>query len=129
MTSPIQALKFLVVDDNKINQLVIGNKLKSLNQTVIFADNGKEAVAKFAQEEFDVVLMDLMMPVMDGFEATLRIKETAKGQKTPIIAVTADTLESDRKKCYEVGMTGYLNKPFELNKLQRLLVDLGYNIG
>ncbi len=128
MTPANSQYKFLVVDDNKINQLVIGNKLKSINQLVEFADNGKEAVAKFVEESYDIVLMDLMMPVMDGFEATINIKATEKGKAIPVIAVTADTLESDRKKCFEVGMSGYLNKPFELNRLQRILADLGYKI-
>lgn len=128
MTSEKNKLKFLIVEDNKINQLVIGNKLKSFGHEVHYADNGKIGVELFDQIDFDVILMDLMMPIMDGFEATRIIRASQKGKKIPIIAVTADTLESDRIKCFELGMNGYTNKPLDINKINSVLDELGIQL-
>ncbi|MCX6269565.1 MAG: PAS domain S-box protein [Bacteroidetes bacterium] len=109
--------RILVVDDKKENLLVIVNLLKMVGFETNEAINGEDALEKFAAWEPDLILMDLRMPVMDGYEATRRIRLTEKGARTPIIAVTANPFESDRKKIESFGIQGYICKPFRENEL------------
>ncbi|HLN73598.1 MAG: response regulator [Methylococcaceae bacterium] len=115
-------LKILLVEDNVLNQRIVLFSLKKLNHTVTIANNGLEAVEKFKEDNFDVILMDIMMPVMDGLEATTKIREVEEcnraEKRTPIIALTANTMDNDRTKCISYGMDEYLAKPFDIEKLK-----------
>ncbi|MFW5394566.1 MAG: histidine kinase/DNA gyrase B/HSP90-like ATPase [Candidatus Accumulibacter regalis] len=113
--------KLLLVDDNAINRLVGNSMLSSLGFTVVEATQGEEALAALASDSFVLVLMDCQMPVLDGFEATRRIRqrEAALGlPRVPVIAVTANAFEGDATACYAAGMDGYLAKPFTLSQLR-----------
>ncbi|MFH2067581.1 MAG: response regulator [Pseudomonadota bacterium] len=111
-------LKILLVEDNKINQKVAKIMLKKLGHTVEIADNGKEAVEIFMNQSFDLILMDIQMPVMNGIEATVKIREqearkNRTGARTPIIALTANALKGDRKRFLAAGMDDYISKPIK----------------
>ncbi len=103
--------------------------LKKNNYTVTIANNGLEGVELFKTQKFDLILMDLMMPVMDGFEATREIRkiETSDESRpyTPIIAFTANTLNNDHDKCVKGGMDDILEKPFNFEKFSDILKNLG----
>jgi signal transduction histidine kinase/CheY-like chemotaxis protein len=107
----------LVVEDNAINQMVIKKiTQKWLNTNVIFANNGQEGLDCFKTNRFDLVLMDLQMPVMDGYEATIAIRKGLAGAENsniPIIAVTADVMETTKQRVIEIGMNHYLSKPIK----------------
>ncbi|HET6557831.1 MAG TPA: response regulator [Prolixibacteraceae bacterium] len=115
-------LKILLVEDNLLNQRIVLFSLKKFNHAVTIANNGLEAVEKFRKDKFDVILMDIMMPVMDGLEATVQIREVEQSVKpdkrTPIIALTANTMDNDRNKCLSYGMDEFLSKPFDIEKLR-----------
>lgn len=106
----------LLVEDNLINQTVAVRLLERIGLSVDIADNGKAAVDKVQNEEFDVVIMDCQMPVMDGYEATRAIRELGMRQ-LPIIAMTANTMQGDRERCLDSGMDDYLGKPVKLDTL------------
>lgn len=107
----------LVVEDNAINQMVIKKiTQKWLNTNVVFANNGQEGLECFKTNRFDLVLMDLQMPVMDGYEATIAIRNGhagAENSQIPIIAVTADVMETTKERVIEAGMNRYLSKPIK----------------
>ncbi|MBX2814161.1 MAG: response regulator [Myxococcales bacterium] len=106
------ALEVLLVDDNAINRKVEARMLERLGHHVDIACDGGEAVRKVNEKEYDVVLMDIQMPGMDGYEATRMIRSRADGRaRIPIIAVTAHTLAADRERCLKEGMNGHLSKP------------------
>jgi len=111
-------VKLLVVDDNLVNQKFLFYSLKK-NFDIEFANNGLEAVNILNDKKFDIVLMDLMMPVMDGAEATLRIRESDNhhNKHIPIIVVTTNDFEEDRIRCMESGADDYLIKPVNLENL------------
>jgi signal transduction histidine kinase/chemotaxis response regulator CheB len=115
----------LVAEDNPINQQVIERMLQHLGAVVTVADDGEAAVALVQRESFDLVFMDCLMPVMDGFEATRRIREWERGQDercpVPIIALTANALAGDRDACLAAGMTDYLAKPISSTALAKTL--------
>lgn len=115
----------LLVEDNPMNQRVARYVLKMLGYEVHNAVNGIEAVAMFKKQSYDLILMDCHMPVMDGYEATRRIREMesqmATRRQVPIIAVTADVLTSSYELCFEVGMNDFLPKPYEAGDLRRIL--------
>ncbi|MGH9676991.1 MAG: response regulator, partial [Candidatus Acidiferrum sp.] len=92
---------------------------------VALAGNGKEALAALEKESFDLVLMDVQMPDLDGFEATaaIRIREKSSGSHLPIIAVTAHAMKGDREKCLAAGMDGYLSKPIRPQELDEILAQ------
>ena len=106
-------LRILLAEDNVVNQRLAAKVLTKRGYLVVVAGNGKEAVAAFEREPFDVVLMDVQMPEMDGFEATavIREKEKEKGGHIPIIAMTAHAMKGDRERCLEAGMDEYVSKP------------------
>ncbi|MEK7380364.1 MAG: response regulator, partial [Gemmatimonadota bacterium] len=112
-------LRVLLVEDNRVNQVVAGRLLEKLGCQVILADTGAAAVRLHAEADFDLVLMDLQMPVMDGFQATARIleRDQATGRTVPIIAITANAMSGDRERCLEAGMDDYLTKPIGLADL------------
>jgi CheY-like chemotaxis protein len=107
--------KILVVEDSLVNQEVVKDFLEAIDCQIVIATNGQEAINFTESQEYDLILMDCQMPIVDGFEATRRIREREKEKqcgRTPIIALTANAYESDRKKCLDVGMDDFLSKPF-----------------
>ena len=116
--------KLLLVEDNKLNQVVVKFSLKRFGYEIITADNGLDAVEGFKKDDFDFILMDIMMPKMDGLEATKIIRELDKGKDIPIIALTADVITATENKCRESGMSAYMMKPFEVEKLFDILESL-----
>ena len=117
----VEQVTLLVVEDNDINQFVIKESLEHLGYVVTLANNGQEAVEKVKSQHFDAVLMDLQMPVMDGFRATEIIREEFGKSKLPIIAMTANVLQKHQARCIEVGMNDHLSKPIQGEVLQEVL--------
>jgi signal transduction histidine kinase/CheY-like chemotaxis protein len=113
----------LVVEDNQVNQALVMAQLKKLGYATQAVSNGKEALEAFSTKNYDLILMDCQMPEMDGFEATIRIRdiEIGRGTRTPIIALTANAMREDRTRCLEVGMDEYLTKPIKLDELAKAL--------
>lgn len=105
----------LLVEDNASNQQIIMLYLKNQVKKIEVANHGKEALDKFGQMKFDIILMDVQMPVMDGLKATQKIREYEQGTdtRTPIIAVTANAFPEDKEKCMSAGMDDYISKPFQ----------------
>jgi signal transduction histidine kinase/DNA-binding NarL/FixJ family response regulator len=116
--------KVLVVEDNPTNQILIETFLEKMGYDWKLATNGLECLNILGKEGFDVVLMDCGMPVMDGYEATQRIRQqelALKEASIPIIALTAHAMEEEKEKCLSVGMTDYLSKPFTFNEFKTIL--------
>jgi len=111
----------LLVEDNSINQQIVREMLENLGVTVSIADNGLEAVEKIHSERFDLVLMDIDMPTMDGYKATEIIRRSFSMQEMPVIAVTASITSGHRERRLAVGMNNYIAKPIDLSVLQRVL--------
>jgi CheY-like chemotaxis protein len=112
---------YIVVDDDMRNIFAISSLLESYNANVIVGKNGKEGIQKLKNAEVDLILMDIMMPEMDGYEAMKRIRKEKKYEKLPIIALTAKAMKEDRDKCIAAGANDYLSKPVEKDKLLSLL--------
>jgi CheY-like chemotaxis protein len=107
-------IKILLAEDNVVNQLVAKRMLEQAGVAVEVAPNGREALRAFTSGRYDLVFMDLHMPEMDGFEATMRIREwEGSERRTPIVAVTASVLEEDRRRCFAVGMDDFVGKPVQ----------------
>jgi osomolarity two-component system sensor histidine kinase NIK1 len=123
-----ERLNILLVEDNLLNQRIVTFSLKRYNHEVTIANHGGEAIEKFCERKFDVILMDIMMPVMDGLEATVKIREIEKinniKPRTPIIALTANTMDNDRDKCISYGMDEFIAKPFDIEKLKTIFSEL-----
>lgn len=113
--------RVLLVEDNPVNQLVAKGMLGKLGYQVLLATQGEEALACLAREAVDVVLMDCNMPVMDGYEATRRIRQNPAWHDLPIIALTANAMADERERCRAAGMDDYLAKPFRMEQLAALL--------
>ncbi len=116
---PARPLRVLLAEDGLVNQRVAAGLLQRRGHTVVVANNGREAVEALQKEPFDLVLMDVQMPEMDGLEATalIRERERATGGHVPIIATTADAMEGDRQRCLDAGMDAYLSKPIRADAL------------
>ncbi|HEV3005359.1 MAG TPA: response regulator, partial [Pirellulales bacterium] len=112
-------LKLLLAEDNAVNQKLVVRLLEKRGHQVTIATNGREAVAALEREPFDVVLMDVQMPELGGFEATAAIRqgERARGGHVPIVAMTAHAMKGDRERCLEAGMDGYIAKPVQAREL------------
>jgi CheY-like chemotaxis protein len=112
---PSTYLRILLAEDNIVNQRLASRLLEKRGHRVALASTGGEALARLKDETFDVILMDVQMPDMDGLETTaiIRERERAGGARTPIIALTAHTMKGDRERCLAVGMDGYITKPVE----------------
>ena len=115
----------LLVEDNFVNQKVAVRFLERLGCTVEVASNGAEGVAACKARQFDIVLMDLQMPVMDGMTATRKIRDWETSGHIPIIALTANAMTGDRELCEAAGMDGYLTKPIEVERLRNILTKFG----
>lgn len=122
-TTPLQ---LLLAEDNAVNQRLAVAILERRGHHVTVANNGEEALEAYADQEFDAILMDVQMPLMDGFEATanIRSKEQESGRHTPIIAMTAHAMKGDRERCIEAGMDDYVSKPIRANELFATLEGL-----
>jgi PAS domain S-box-containing protein len=116
-------LKILLAEDNLVNQRLALRLLERLGHSVVVANNGREAVDIFEHGGFDIVLMDVQMPELDGLEATSMIRQHEKltGVHIPIYALTAHAMKGDRERCLEAGMDGYLSKPIQSQELYKLL--------
>jgi len=123
-TRPLHGKNVLLVEDVLMNQILAQELLQELGLNVVLADNGKQALDVLSHGKFDVVLMDLQMPVMDGYEATRIIRNDPQWHKLPIIAMTANALESDVEKCIEAGMQSHVAKPIEEEKLVKALLSV-----
>ena len=119
-------LKLLVVEDNLLNQKLIHLHLKKHGFKIDFAENGKIALDKIEENGYDLILMDLMMPVMDGLETCVNIRKKEKGtdEHINIIGLTANTLDADRDKCLRHGMDEYMAKPFDIDEFYKILKKL-----
>jgi CheY-like chemotaxis protein len=115
---PLQKARILLAEDNRVNQKVAKGLLERDGYSVVLASNGREAVAAFKAQTFDLVLMDMQMPEMDGVEATAMIRLSEKpGCRIPILALTAHAFKGDRERCIEGGMDDYLSKPINRRDL------------
>ena len=120
--------KILLVEDNAVNQKVALFSLRKMGHEVDIAENGEICLEKFNKHSYDVILMDVQMPIMDGYEATRHIRETEKQKglrPVRIIAMTANAEKSERSFCLSIGMDEYISKPFKPEKLARLLMETG----
>ena len=119
-------LKILVAEDNEINQELIIDLLEGRGHQVVVAGDGRTALDLFQQQRFDVVLMDVQMPIMGGFEAVAALREYERGTnaRTPVIALTAHAINGDRERCLAAGMDDYLAKPLEPKKLFAVIEEV-----
>lgn len=119
---PLQG-RILLAEDNAVNQALASAMLENLGLAADIANNGVEALVLAERQDYDIVLMDCQMPVMDGYDATanLREREKGSGRHLPIIALTANAMEGDRQKCLAAGMDDYLTKPYTLDQLETVL--------
>jgi len=142
-------LKILLVDDNKINQKLAIIILEQKGHQIISAYNGIEALEKLANDDFDIILMDIQMPVPDGLTTSLIIRsgetgndlsnfaipkylsakiiQKCKGKHIPIVAMTANAMEGDRQNCLDAGMDEYITKPFTPDQINRVFADIFIN--
>jgi signal transduction histidine kinase/response regulator of citrate/malate metabolism len=116
----ISGKKILVVDDNEMNRLVASTILQNYNADILEAENGEQAVALVSAQNPSVVLMDLQMPILNGIDATRRIRNM--GSKVPIIALTANAIKGENEKCFDAGMNDYISKPYTEKELILKLV-------
>src|SRR5207249_8053012 len=115
----VRPLRILLAEDSPVNQRLAIALLEKHGHTVIVAGNGKEAVLTWESQPFDLVLMDVQMPLMDGLEATavIRAKERKRGTHVPIVAMTAHAMKGDREHCLGAGMDDYVSKPIHAQQL------------
>jgi PAS domain S-box-containing protein len=118
-----RSLRVLLAEDNPVNQKLVIGLLEKRGHSVRVAGNGREAISAMGSEQFDIVLMDVQMPEMNGFEATARIREMERptGMRVPIIAMTAHAIKGDREKCLEAGMDSYIPKPIQSKEFFRVI--------
>ena len=125
ISTSLKNYKILIVEDNKINMLLAKTLVKQImtNATIYEAENGKKAVENFDIIEPDIILMDIQMPLMNGYEATIEIRNKPRGKVVPIIALTAGTIVGEREKCLEAGMNDYISKPIIKEILQTKIIQ------
>ncbi len=119
-------LRILIAEDNEVNQILAKKSFQKLGYTTDMVPNGKIAFETFLKNEYDIIFMDVQMPVMNGFEATAAIRNHAADRKQPIIvAMTALALEGDRESCLKAGMNDYLSKPVHIDSIKRIIFNYG----
>jgi predicted ATPase/signal transduction histidine kinase/CheY-like chemotaxis protein/HPt (histidine-containing phosphotransfer) domain-containing protein len=125
-TSTLPPLRILLAEDSLVNQKLALAVLSRLGHTTVVANHGKEALSILASQEFDVVLMDVQMPEMDGFETTaaIRAAEQSTGKHQPIVAMTAHAMAGDRQRCLDAGMDAYVSKPFQQELLLQAIATV-----
>lgn len=121
----LRGIRVLVAEDNAFNQMFISKMLENFGASTILVNNGLEALVALEKNHFDIVLMDLHMPTMDGYEATLEIRKRACYKSLPVIAFTASVTEEEKRQCLDTGMNDFVGKPTHkedlLTTLQRWL--------
>jgi len=124
----LKGLKILLAEDDAINQLIIQRMFRPFSVALSIANNGEEALFQLQNNTFDIILMDVEMPVKNGFETTLAIRQMENETKRniPIIGLTAHVLKEEHEKCINVGMNACLIKPLQLQQLQECLLHI-YN--
>jgi CheY-like chemotaxis protein len=124
-------LNILLAEDNVVNQTLASSLLRKRGHRVVLAKNGLEAVNLWRREAFDVILMDVQMPEMGGFEATTRIRqlEAETGEHIPIIALTARAMKGDEEECLALGMDAYLSKPLQVKSLLETISKVLSSVG
>jgi CheY-like chemotaxis protein/signal transduction histidine kinase len=123
---PLENASVLLVEDNLINQKIVILSLKKMVKNIDIASNGKEALDKFGTSKYDLILMDIQMPIMNGIVSTKKIREieASTTSHTPIIAITANALLGDKEECIEAGMDDYISKPFQIEVLIQKMKNL-----
>jgi CheY-like chemotaxis protein len=126
----MKGISLLLVEDNVLNQKLIFLTLSKYGFNIDVANNGKEALDKLENKNYDIILMDLMMPVMDGLEATryIRKRDQETGRKNIIIGLTANTYDADRDKCLKEGMDEYMAKPFDIEVFKNIIGEFNFQI-
>jgi signal transduction histidine kinase/CheY-like chemotaxis protein/HPt (histidine-containing phosphotransfer) domain-containing protein len=129
--APVPPLRILVAEDGQVNQVVAKRLLESHGHAVTVAENGRLALDCLGEQDFDLILMDVQMPVMNGFEAAAEIRKHEKGSSShiPIIAMTAEAMKGDRERCLEAGMDEYLSKPIRPQEMFRILARVAPRTG
>ncbi|RPH33588.1 MAG: response regulator [Bacteroidales bacterium] len=122
----LESANVLLVEDNLINQKIVVLSLKKMVKSIDIASNGKEALDKFGTSKYDIILMDIQMPIMNGIVSTKKIREieASTSSHTPIIAITANALLGDKEECIEAGMDDYISKPFQIEVLIQKMKNL-----
>ena len=127
LDQPIRTGVVLVVEDNPVNQRISRGLLQRLGFQVDLANDGQEGVEKWSSGHYDAIIMDCQMPVLDGYSATIKIRElerTKAARRMPIIALTAHSMPEDRQKCFESGMDEFLTKPIAIAALEHAIDKL-----
>jgi len=121
-----QSLHILLAEDNVVNQIMATRLLEKQGHTVVVAENGRTALEELDKQQFDVIVMDVSMPEMDGFEtvAAIRARESSTGFHIPIVAMTAHAMKGDRERCLAAGMDAYITKPIQPNELALVIKTL-----
>ncbi len=128
MVSAENSLNILLAEDNAVNQKVIAHMLAKIGYTADIVQNGLEAVEASVQKKYDIILMDVQMPEMDGLEATKFIRQQLAVQPF-IIAMTANAMQGDKEECLASGMNDYISKPISMTGLKKLLENFCLNQG
>jgi CheY-like chemotaxis protein len=113
--------RVLVAEDYQVNQQLAKRLLEKMGCSVDVAQNGVEVLNRIDGSQYDIIFMDCLMPEMDGYEATRRIRSQEKGDHTTIVAITANALEGEREKCLHAGMDDYISKPVKALDLEEML--------
>jgi len=123
----MKKLTILLVEDNILNQKLIILNLKKYGLSIDVANNGLVAVEKFKASKYDIIIMDVMMPIMDGYEATREIRKIEKKNNShiKIIGLTANTYDVDKDRCIAAGMDEFMTKPFDVELFRKVINDLG----
>jgi len=127
ITESKRRMNVLIAEDNPVNQKLAARMLQKMGHSVTVVENGRRALLALEKDQFDVILMDIQMPEMDGFEATAAIREREKSQEgthMPILAMTAHAMAGDRERCLEAGMDGYVSKPINVEELVEAMENL-----
>jgi CheY-like chemotaxis protein len=123
---PQLILRILLAEDNPANQRIVEHFLRPIGATLVIVGDGQAAINALAEAEFDVVLMDVQMPVLDGLEATRRIRaEPGPNRDVPILALTANVLDAQKQACIAAGMSGHVAKPIDARALLGAVLNLG----